>query len=194
MAAAERALAGARRFPGRPDPRNPADRAAAHQGCHRHGLAAGRGLVAGSTSSRRRCSRASCMASLRSGPAVPAVCVPFVAVRIFRSASVDPAAGDASRCSDAAALSLRLDRNQPADLRAVSAHELDGTGAGAWVTPRRWPISSSSFSRRCGSISGCPPSPVSSPRRELFAMAMLYHPPASPPSRAPEFGFHWSAA
>ena len=121
----------AHRLPGRPDPRNPGDRAAAHQGRHRHDLAAGRCVVGGllvAPSVLERFSRGQFELARLYRVYVPFMLFEFLTLYLLNRRLVLH-----RDVPTIAALSLRIDRNQPADLRAVFAHELDGTGAGAGV-------------------------------------------------------------
>ena len=118
--------------------------------------------------------------------------VPFLLFELVVLYLLTTAAGDASGRADAAALFLGADRNQYADLRAVSAHELDGIGAGARLRGAAGLFHVHRALDACGSISGCRPSPASSPRPSCSRWRCCIIRRVLPASRRPSSGFELS--
>ncbi len=167
------------RFPACLDAGGAAHRTGADQGADRHHRGS-RALFSGpSTLSPPR-------RSITSGTAISRPLYLYVdpdpvhPVRVVGPCDDQPASAARPRPAGVPAISRRADRNLDADGRAGAAHQQHGAGGGARLRDADRPISSSSFSRRCGWISGYRPLPASSPRPSCSAWRCFIIPPRRP--------------
>ena len=156
------------RLPARADARSDAHRAAPGQGTDRDDGADRRHSPGPSI-----CSTPEAVSHVWHGNLKPiylyAIIVPFVLFELWVHGVISRHLAAGPRPARDPALSRRPDRDLDADGRAGAAYRQHGTGGSAGLRGAAHSISSSSFSRRCGWISGSRPLRALSPRPSCFA-------------------------